>query len=138
MRMRVWSAVGVVLLLAACGSPKPELPSPDKQSKPDASGIEITGDASDPVNKLAIEAIADLEQFWGEQYPDLYDGDYQPVEGGFFAVMPSSGDAPPPCSADASELAFNAYYCPTRTSSRGMPRCCSLSSGRSTATSPSR
>ncbi len=67
MRMRAWSAVGVVLLLAACGSPKPEVPGPDKQSKPDTSGIEITGDASNPVNKLAIEAIADLEQFWGEQ-----------------------------------------------------------------------
>ena len=112
MRMRVWSAVGVVLLLAACGSPKPEIPDPEQAAKPDTSGIEITGDASNPVNKLAIEAIADLEQFWGEQYPDLYDGDYQPVEGGFFAVMPSSGDAPPPCSADASEVAFNAVLLP--------------------------
>jgi hypothetical protein len=64
MRMRVWSAVGVVLLLAACGSPKPVVPGPDKQSKPDTSGIEITGDASDPVSKLAVEAIADLEQYW--------------------------------------------------------------------------
>jgi len=114
MRMGVWSAVGVVLLLAACGSPKPEIPDKSTAAKPDTSGIEITGDASNPVNKLAIEAIADLEQFWGEQYPDLYDGDYQPVEGGFFAVMPSSGEAPPPCSADASEVSFNAYYCPSK------------------------
>ena len=44
MRMHVWSAVGVVLLLAACGGPKPELPAPGERQGPDTSGIEITGD----------------------------------------------------------------------------------------------
>lgn len=111
MRMRVWSAVGVVLLLAACGSPKPELPKPDQSSKPDTSAIEITGDASDPVNKLAVEAIADLEQFWGQQYPELYGSEYKPVEGGFFAVT-SSSEAPP-CTSDPAEVAGNAFYCST-------------------------
>ena len=105
--------MAALLLVTACGGPKPQLPSPDKQSKPDTSGIEITGDASDPVNELAIAAIVDLEQFWGEHYPDLYGGEYQPVEGGFFAVVPSAGEAPPPCSADAAEVSGNAYYCPS-------------------------
>ena len=104
--------MGCVLLLAACGGPKPELPDAEKQARPDTSGIEITGDASDPVNKLAIEAIADLERFWGAEYPGLYGDEYQPVKGGFFAVMPSA-DAPPPCASDASEVAGNAYYCKT-------------------------
>lgn len=111
MRTRVWSAVGVVLLLAACGSPKPEVPKPNQLSKPDAGAIEITGDSSDPVNKLAMEAIADLEQFWGTQYPELYGAEYKPVEGGFFAVT-SSSDAPP-CTSDPSEVAGNAFYCST-------------------------
>jgi predicted metalloprotease len=113
MRTRVWPAIGVVLLLAACAGPKPELPDKPSASKPDTRGIEITGDASNPVNKVAIEAIADLQQFWGEQYPELYGDEYQPVEGGFFAVMPSSGDAPPPCAADPSEVSGNAFYCPS-------------------------
>jgi predicted metalloprotease len=113
MRIRVWSGIAAVLLLAACGGPRPELPDPNKESKPDTSGIEINGDASDPVNKVAIEAIADLQQYWGEQYPNVYDGDYQPVEGGFFAVMPSSGDVPP-CATLASDISGNAFYCATK------------------------
>ena len=112
MRIRVWSAVGLVLLSAACGSPKPEVPDPKTDSKPDTSGIEIVGDASDPVNKLAVEAIADLQQYWSEQYPNLYEGDYEPVKGGFFAVTPSSGELPP-CATAAADVAGNAFYCST-------------------------
>ncbi len=40
-----------------------------KPGPPDTSSIKIDGDASVPVNKIAIQAIADLEQYWGEQYP---------------------------------------------------------------------
>ncbi len=113
MRIRVWSAVALVLLSAACGAPKPEVPDKKTDSKPDTSGIEINGDASDPVNKLAIEAIADLQQYWSEQYPTVYDGDYEPVKGGFFAVIPSSGELPP-CATAAADVAGNAFYCSTK------------------------
>ena len=113
MRIRVWSAAAVILLLAACGGPKPELPNSKKDSKPDTSGIEIHGDASDPVNKLAIEAIADLEHYWSEEFPKTYEGEYKPVEGGYFAVLPSSGDLPP-CAAAAADISGNAYYCATK------------------------
>jgi hypothetical protein len=54
--------VALVVLLAACGGPKPEIPDAKTDNKPDTSDIEINGDASDPVNKLAIEAIADRER----------------------------------------------------------------------------
>jgi predicted metalloprotease len=112
MRIRLWSAVALVLLSVACGAPKPELPDKKTESKPDTSGIEINGDASDPVNKLAVEAIADLQQYWSEQYPNVYGGDYEPVKGGFFAVIPSSGELPP-CAAAAADVAGNAFYCST-------------------------
>src|SRR4051812_44249039 len=113
MRIRVWSAVALVLLLAACGAPKPEIPDAKTDNKPDTSGIEINGDASDPVSKLAVQAIADLEQFWGDQYRGLYGSDFEPVKGGFFAAVPSHGDVPP-CAADAQEVvARAAYYCKT-------------------------
>jgi predicted metalloprotease len=65
------------------------------------------------VNKLAVEAIADLQKYWGEEYPKTYEGDYQPVKGGFFAVLPSSGDLPP-CAAAASDISGNAFYCTDR------------------------
>jgi hypothetical protein len=61
MRIRVWSAAALVLLLAACGGPKPVVGSAPSASGPDTRGIEIRGDASNPVNKSAIEAIADTD-----------------------------------------------------------------------------
>lgn len=39
-----------------------------------------------------MEAIADLQDYWGKEFPHLYGKDYAPVKGGFFAVIPSSGD----------------------------------------------
>jgi predicted metalloprotease len=113
MRITVWSAAAaVVVLLAGCGAPKPQLPTAKQESKPDTSTIQIHGDDSNPVNKLAMEAIADLQSFWGKQYPDLYGGEYKPVDGGFFAVMPST-DTQFPCEASAEEIAGNAFYCPS-------------------------
>ncbi|MBA0046308.1 neutral zinc metallopeptidase [Mycobacteroides sp. LB1] len=73
--------------------------------------VQIHGDASTPVNKIALQAISDLQQFWGDEFPKLYGRDYTPVKGGFFAVAPSSGDLPP-CAATAADIAGNAFYCP--------------------------
>lgn len=114
MHIRVWSVVAVVLLLAACGGPKPQVPTTNALSgPPDTSNIEIHGDASGDVNKLAIEAIADLQDYWGKEFPKLYEKDYEPVKGGFYAVIPSSGDFPP-CAQDASEISGNAFYCASK------------------------
>jgi predicted metalloprotease len=113
MRIRMWSAVAAVLLLAACGGPKPQAPAPEKESAADTSNITITGDESDPVNKLAMQGIADLEQYWSEQYPNLYNSDWEPISGGLYAVYPSEGGEPPPCTSDAAEVSGNAFYCPS-------------------------
>jgi len=115
MQMRVWSLAAVVLLLAACGGPKPQVSGVAQKtgSPPDTSNIEIHGDKSADVNKLAMEAIADLQEYWGKEFPELYGKDYEPVKGGFYAVIPSSGDFPP-CAQDASEISGNAFYCSTK------------------------
>jgi predicted metalloprotease len=112
MLIKVWSAAAAVLLLAACGGPKPEVSGAKQEtSPPDASNITINGDASAPVNKLAMQAIADLEQYWGEQYPTLYNSDWEPISGGYFAV--TSDSEAPPCTTDPQEVAGNAFYCST-------------------------
>jgi predicted metalloprotease len=99
------------LLVAACGGPKPQAPNKAAQpGPPDTSNIEINGDASEAVNKLAMQAIADLQDYWGKEFPELYDKVYEPVKGGFYAVIPSSGDVPA-CAQDASEISGNAFYC---------------------------
>ncbi|SEH87867.1 Predicted metalloprotease [Mycolicibacterium rutilum] len=103
-----------VLLVAACSSPDPQIPS-SGQSKvaasPDVSKVTIEGDPSAPVNKLAMQAIADLEQYWGEQFPALYDKEFEPIAGGYHAV---TEDSPaPPCTTSPDEVAGNAFYCST-------------------------
>jgi predicted metalloprotease len=114
MRIKVWSAAAVVLLQAASGGPKPQAPATKAHSgPPDTSNIEIHGDSSGEVNKLAIEAIADLQDYWSKEFPELYGKDYEPVKGGFYAVIPSSGDLPP-CASSADEISGNAFYCKTK------------------------
>jgi predicted metalloprotease len=115
MHLKVWSVVAAVLLLAGCSGPKPEISGAGqkKGTPPDTSNVKIEGDASDPVNKIVIQAIADLEKFWGEQFPTVYEKDFEPISGGYYAVYPSS-DPPPPCAQDASEVAGNAFYCSTK------------------------
>src|SRR3954469_7118182 len=99
MRTKGLVLAALAVVLAACGGPKPVIPTPASQVAK-ADDIKITGDASAPVNKIAIQAIANLQKYWADEYPKLYGGDYKPVAGGFFAVMPSS-DKLPPCAADA-------------------------------------
>ncbi len=115
MRLVPCSSVGATLmfLLMACGAPeqRPEAtPSESVPAPSTASAVEVNGDASAPVNQLAIGAITDLEQWWGRQYPDLYGEEYRPVSGGFFAVRPSAGEVPP-CLSAAGDAVDNAYYC---------------------------
>ncbi len=113
MRTRVLPLVAAAVLLAACGGPKPVVPTPASGPPQSNGDITINGDASTPVNKIAVAAIDDLQKYWGQEYPKLYGSDYKPVEGGFYAVIPSSGDLPP-CASDASDISGNAFYCSTK------------------------
>jgi hypothetical protein len=89
MRIMVWSVLAVVLLSSACGGPEPEISgNVNKSGPPNTSNIEIHGDTSEPVNKLAVQAVADLQDYWGREFPELYGKDYEPVKGGFYAVIP--------------------------------------------------
>jgi hypothetical protein len=72
----------VVALVAGCGGSggggsKPQ-ETKKTRSAPDTSNIKIEGDPDTPVNKLAIEAIADLQAFWADHFPKLYDEDQSP------------------------------------------------------------
>ena len=103
--------IATVALLAGCGGVKPEVPQQSKANKPDTSNIEIDGDRDDPVNKLAIEAIADLQEYWAEQYPKLYDEDYKPLDGGLYASTPDSETGPECAEGYADVAAMVAIYC---------------------------
>ena len=111
MKIKIMAATAAILMVAACGSPKPEIPSQPQQkgSPPDTGSITIEGDAAEPVNQIAIRAIADLEQYWGENFPELYGEDFAPISGGYYAI--ADGSAAPPCTTEPEEVADNAFYC---------------------------
>ena len=49
----------------------------------------------------------------GKEFPELYEKDFEPISGGYYAVNPSTDDAPPCATDAASEVAGNAFYCST-------------------------
>ena len=108
----VMSAAATVMLVAGCGGGvKPEVPTPTAGAvKPDTSSITIEGDSSAAVNKLAMEAIADLQTYWSEEFPKLYGQDYKPVEGGLYALTPDS-ESGPACADNYGDVEGNAFYC---------------------------
>ena len=112
MRKSVLVSFAAALAIAGCGTTSTSQIAERPTNKLDTSDIKINGDASDPANRLAVEAIADLQAYWAKEYPELYGEEYQPVAGGFYAVIPSSGDLPP-CTDDINEISGNAFYCST-------------------------
>jgi len=101
-------AVAVMLACGGCSSSTSLKPAPSTADAADS--VQIHGDASNPVNKIVIKAIADLQTFWGGEFPKLYGHDFPPVKGGFYAVTPSSGQFAP-CAQAAADIAGNAFYC---------------------------
>ena len=82
----------------------PELPE---------ANVEIVGDDGSELNRVIANAVVDLETFWEEQYPQIYDEPYKPLSGGLFAIDSSTDPSGIPCAGnDISELLNNAFYCP--------------------------
>jgi predicted metalloprotease len=89
-----------------------------RQSAPRAGGGEATvvGAAGGAVDQLATDALADLEEYWAEVFPDVFDRRFVPLQGGYFSVDPDDVDpAQYPqgvgCGSDPRELENNAFYC---------------------------
>ncbi len=115
MTRALWRASALLavctLTVAGCGEKhlKPQA-EPPSSTTPAGPPVEIHGDASDPVNKIVIKAISDIESYWQTEFPKLYKKDYTPVKGGFYAVDPEQGPLPP-CAQAAADIAGNAFYC---------------------------
>ncbi len=107
------AATAALLVLAGCSSNNETSSKGESSSTAPDESVQIVGDMSNPVNPIAAEAISDIQSFWSTEFPELYGSAYTPVEGGFFAVVPSSGQLPP-CAAAADEIAGNAFYCPSK------------------------
>ncbi|RBY87190.1 hypothetical protein DQ244_17875 [Blastococcus sp. TBT05-19] len=104
------SACGVVVV---GGTPSAVGPAP---SDAPPGEVTVVGATDEPVDELARNALADLQGFWAEQFPDAYGDRFAPLQGGYFSVDP--GDVDPRdypqgvgCGADPRESENNAFYC---------------------------
>ncbi|HEX6238135.1 MAG TPA: neutral zinc metallopeptidase [Acidimicrobiales bacterium] len=66
----------------------------------------------DDPRALASAAVADVEGYWVETYPEVYGGAFEPLDGyhpyGPDTPVPPCGDPPP----TYDQIAENAFYCP--------------------------
>ncbi|MGY1660569.1 hypothetical protein ACI78Q_05020 [Geodermatophilus sp. SYSU D00705] len=111
-------AVTALLAVSGCmvvvpGRPRAADPPPD-DAQP--GRVDVVGAVDGPIDVLARNALADLEDYWAEQFPDVFGARFSPLAGGYFSVDP--GDVDPAvypqgvgCGADPREVEGNAFYC---------------------------
>lgn len=81
---------------------------------PPPTDVDIAGSDGSELNDVIGNAVADLEAFWTDAYPEAYGEAYEPLSGGLFAIDSSTDASAIPCSSgpDITQLLDNAYYCP--------------------------
>ncbi len=87
--------VSLALVLSGCGTTtvsgqasSAEPPITDVA----ADAFPITGSAETPADVTARNALADLNDFWTQQFPDVYGEDFPQLTGGYFSVDPGDVD----------------------------------------------
>jgi predicted metalloprotease len=83
-RAVVAAAVGSVLL-TGCTSSIDGTPAPPVTNVA-AEDFPITASTDSDIDQYARNAMADLYTFWGEAYPEYYEEEFTPLQGGIFAV----------------------------------------------------
>jgi len=82
-----------------------------------AQDFPIIGAADDDIDRIARNALADLNTYWTEQFPGTFDQDFTPLTGGYYSVDPSNLDpAQYPngqigCGEEPQTVEDNAFYC---------------------------
>lgn len=114
--------VACLLALSACTTVVNGASNPANGIRQDVadSELEIFGAGDGEVDGLVRNALADLNTFWAEQFPDLFGGEFVPLEGGYYSVDPENfdpDDYPDDIDSDrcledlVDNVTGNAYYC---------------------------
>jgi predicted metalloprotease len=88
-----------------------------KPNQPDGGGVDpkfVRGTDDGPIDRLAATTITDVQDFWRDTFPQVFDRPWQDIDGGFYSVDTADPDAEaPPCTDKPSDVEGNAFYCPT-------------------------
>jgi predicted metalloprotease len=77
----------------------------------------IIGAADDDVDRIARDALADLNRYWTEQFRPTFDQDFTPLAGGYYSIDPNDlNPAQYPhgqvgCGEPPQAVETNAFYC---------------------------
>ncbi|MGY1775672.1 hypothetical protein ACI8AV_07405 [Geodermatophilus sp. SYSU D00804] len=123
LRRAIVAAAAGSVLLTGCSSTVVGAASRGPGVPVDVSDGEfpITGSADTEADRLARNALADLDTFWSEAYPEFFGEEYQPITGGYFSVdstdidesaYPSTGIGCERAPEDPDGVANNAHYDP--------------------------
>ncbi|QUH04637.1 neutral zinc metallopeptidase [Saccharopolyspora erythraea] len=92
------------------GLPAANGPSGPKAGAPEAS-MPVEGTDNGEMDKLARNAVADVDEFWAEEFPDAFGGKkFDPVKR--LVSYDSAGPGATVCGENTAGL-VNAFYCPT-------------------------
>jgi len=119
------SARGLVVLAivgitsTGCSSTVVGSPSPANGLRQDVadSDFAIVGSTDSEIDTTARNALADINDFWSQSFPDLYDSDFTPLTGGYYSIDPDNfdpDDYPDDIGCldgDPANVADNAFYC---------------------------
>ncbi len=115
--LAVLSVVGV--LAAGCTSAIVGTPSPANGLRQDVanSDFEIVGATDSEIDVTARNALADINDFWTQNFQELFDTDFTPLTGGYFSIDPENfdpDDYPDDIGClegEPENVAGNAFYC---------------------------
>ncbi|MFA5708764.1 peptidase [Mycolicibacterium sp.] len=93
-------------LPATDGPSGPTVPLPESVAR-------VQNSDGGAVDRAALLAIEDVEDFWAQHYSETFAGGFAPVRT-LVSIDPSAPDAPEVCGADTSQLKYNAAYCRTQ------------------------
>jgi predicted metalloprotease len=121
-------ALGALTALAALSGcavtfvPGSASPAARQIGQVQAADFPIIGATDQEVDQLARDALADLNRFWQDQFPDVFGQPFPPLTGGYFSVDPADSDpAAYPggqigCGEEPLAVENNAFYCPPSSS----------------------
>ena len=74
--------------------------------------IDVRNTDDGPIDKLAGDAVSDIQKFWSEEMPQVFNERYQPVKA-FYSIDPD-GSVAAPCTDAPDDIRGNAFYCPAQ------------------------
>lgn len=109
-----WRGLLALVLVVTAGCTVQTAGSPQRESvvRTPATESGIVGAGGGAVDRVAAAALADIDLYWDETFPDLADGDYSAISQVISVDTAAGGTQDVPCVDSPAQVEGNAFYCP--------------------------